>query len=551
MSNVKIRCRNNGKIIGMPVGCTLHEVYAHSGLDMKYGPVSARVNNKVQGLNYRFYNSKDVEFLDMHSPSGRRVYTRTLFFVLAKAVEDLYVSASLRIEASVSNGYYCELEIGRTVLKDDVTDIKRRMQQIIDSKMPIHRIQCPIEDAIDLFRSKGMESKAQLLESQTNLYAYYYQLGDTVDYFYSCLMTNTGDIHLFDLVPLGEGLLLRIPSLKDPSVLDSMPEQFKALDVIREHHRWQKILGVHTVGEVNNVIKQGKAAELINVSEALQEKKLSKIADEIVERKAKIVLLAGPSSSGKTTTSKRLSVLMMAAGLRPHTLSTDDYFVNRVDTPLDENGEYDFECIGAEDTDLFNKQMSQLLAGEEVELPRYDFQKGERVYEGRKLRLSPDDVIIIEGNHALNPIMSAQIPEKDKYRVYVSTITAVALDDHNFVPTIDVRLLRRILRDFLYRGFSAKETIHRCPSVTAGEEKWITPFQENADAVFNSALPYELGVIRSRIMPILEQVNERDVEYAEASRLRKFLKYFIPVPGDQVPPTSLLREFAGGSSFTY
>lgn len=551
MSNVKIRCRNNGKTIGMPVGCTLHEVYAHSGLDMKYGPVSARVNNKVQGLNYRFYNSKDVEFLDMHSPSGRRVYTRTLFFVLAKAVEDLYASASLRIEASVSNGYYCELEIGREVLNADVADIKSRMQQIIDSKMPIHRIQCPIEDAIDLFRSKGMESKAQLLESQTNLYAYYYQLGDTVDYFYSCLLTNTGDIHLFDLVPLGEGLLLRIPSLKDPGVLDSMPEQTKALEVIREHHRWQKILGVHTVGEVNNVIKQGKAAELINVCEALQEKKLSKIADEIVERKAKIVLLAGPSSSGKTTTSKRLSVLMMAAGLRPHTLSTDDYFVNRVDTPLDENGEYDFECIGAEDTDLFNKQMSQLLAGEEVELPRYDFQKGERVYEGRKLRLSPDDVIIIEGNHALNPIMSAQIPEKDKYRVYVSAITAVALDDHNFVPTIDVRLLRRILRDYLYRGFSAKDTIHRCPSVTAGEEKWITPFQENADAVFNSALPYELGVIRSRIMPILEQVNERDVEYAEASRLRKFLKYFIPVPDSQVPPTSLLREFAGGSSFKY
>lgn len=551
MSNVKIRCRNNGKTIGMPVGCTLHEVYAQSGQDMKYGPVSARVNNKVQGLNYRFYNSKDVEFLDMHSPSGRRVYSRTLFFVLAKAVEDLYDVASLRIEASVSNGYYCELEIGREVLNADVAYIKSRMQQIIDSKMPIHRIQCPIEDAIDLFRSKGMESKAQLLESQTNLYAYYYQLGDTVDYFYSCLLTNTGDIHLFDLVPLGEGLLLRIPSLKDPGVLDSMPEQTKALEVIREHHRWQKILGVHTVGEVNNVIKQGKAAELINVSEALQEKKLSKIADEIVERKAKIVLLAGPSSSGKTTTSKRLSVLMMAAGLRPHTLSTDDYFVNRVDTPLDENGEYDFECIGAEDTDLFNKQMSLLLAGEEVELPRYDFQKGERVYEGRKLRLSPDDVIIIEGNHALNPIMSAQIPEKDKYRVYVSAITAVALDDHNFVPTIDVRLLRRILRDYLYRGFSAKDTIHRCPSVTAGEEKWITPFQENADAVFNSALPYELGVIRSRIMPILEQVNERDVEYAEASRLRKFLKYFIPVPDSQVPPTSLLREFAGGSSFKY
>ena len=551
MSNINIRCKNTGKVVAVPLGSTLSEVYELCGLQMEYGPVGACINNKVQGLNYRFYNSKDVEFLDLHSHAGMQVYSRTLFFILAKAVEDLYADGQLLIEAGVSRGYYCYLAIGRPVTEADVRDLKNRMQQIIDADMRIHRIQCPIEEAISLFRNRGMESKAQLLESQTNLYAYYYQLGDTVDYFYSCLLTCTGKIHLFDLQQLDEGLLLRIPSEEDPSQLCDMPQQTKMLDAIREYHRWQYILGVRTAGQVNAAIQSGRATELINISEALQERKIAKIADDIVDRGTKIVLIAGPSSSGKTTISKRLAIQMQALGLHPHIISTDDYFVNRVDTPLDANGEYDFECIGAVDTTLFNLQMNQLLRGEEVDLPRYDFQKGERVYEGRRLRIGEEDIIILEGNHALNPIMSHQIEEKDKYRVYVSALTAIALDNHNYVPTADIRLLRRILRDYNYRGFTAKETIHRNPSVNAGEDKWILPYQENADATFNSALLYELGVMRNQILPILEQVNERDPEYAEASRLRKFLRYFTPVPADQIPPTSLLREFAGGSSFSY
>ena len=550
-NEIKIRCKNNRQTISMPLGCSVKEVHEKLQVKMNHGPVCASINNKVQGLNYRFYNSKDVEFLDLTSASGMRTYNHTLFFVLAKAVEDTYPEGRLIIGAPVCRGYYCELYIGRKIEAGDVAHIRQRMQEIIEANMQIHRIQCPIEEAIQIFRQRGMESKAQLLESQGSLYAYYYQLGETIDFFYSCLLTHTGQIHLFDLIPLDEGMLLRVPSRKDPSQLEALEVQEKKLAVFREYHRWQHIMGVRNAGEVNAAIRAGRAAEIINVAEALQERKLHNITDEIVERGAKLVLVAGPSSSGKTTTSKRLAIQMMACGLHPHTLSTDNYFVNRVDTPLDENGEYDFECIEAMDTAFFRQQMDQLLNGEEVELPRYDFPTGERKFEGKKLRIGPDDVIILEGNHALNPILSQQIPDNKKYRIYVSTLTTIALDDHNYVPTEDIRVLRRLLRDFRYRGYTAIDTLRRYPSVTRGEEKWIYPFQENADATFNSALLYELNVIREQVMPILEQVDEREPEYSEASRLRKFLRYFTPVPARQVPPTSLIREFAGGSSFKY
>lgn len=551
MDRLTLRIKNTGKSIEVPMGATLMDVYRLSGINMEFGPVSARVNNKVQGLKYCFYNNKDVEFLDLTSPSGMRVYERSLFLVLTKAVEDIFPGGRLLISAPLSGGHYCELLIGRTVEEADVKAIENRMHEIVEADMSIQRVQCPIEEAIEMFRAKGMEKKALLLEEQSNLYTYYYRLGDTIDYFYSCLLGSTGMLKVFSLMPMHEGLLLRTPSLSNPKELAPFKPEGKMFDVIREYHRWQDILAVRTVGELNAAVRQGRATELINVSEALQEKKLAAIADEIVQRGAKLVLLAGPSSSGKTTTSKRLSILMMACGLHPHTICTDDYFVNRVDTPKDANGEYDFECIEAVDTAFFQKQMQQLLRGEEVELPRYDFPSGERVFEGRKLKIGSNDVIILEGNHALNPLFSQQIAEADKYRIYVSACTTVALDDHNYVPTIDIRLLRRILRDYKYRGYSALDTIKRCPSVTAGEGKWITPYQENADATFNSALLFELGVLRTEIMPILEQVSERAPEYSEASRLRKFLRYFRPIPASEVPRTSLLREFLGGSSFSY
>ena len=550
-SELRIRCRNTGKRIGIPFGSNLYDAFAACDFQMDYGPVAARVNNKVQGMNYRFYNNKDVEFLSLSSPSGMRTYTRTLFFILAKAVEDTFPGAKLIIGCSVCRGYYCELYIGRPVEEKDVSLIKQKMQEIIAADMPIRRIQCPIEEATEMFQQHGMTSKVQLLESQNDLYTYYYRLGETIDYFYGCLLTRTSQVHLFDLIPFYDGLLLRIPSLAEPWRLEEMTEQKKMFGVIQEHRRWQDILGVRTVGEFNAAILAGHATDLINVSEALQEKKLVGIADEVAKRGARMVLLAGPSSSGKTTTAKRLAILIMACGLRPHIISTDDYFVNRVDTPRDANGEYDFECIEAVDTAFFNVQMNALLKGEEIELPRYDFPSGERVFEGRKLRIGPDDIIILEGNHALNPIFTRQIPEEKKYRIYVSTLTTVQLDDHNHIPTDDIRLLRRVLRDYKYRGYTAVETIKRAPSVEAGEKKWILPFQELADATFNSALLYELGVIRDQVLPILEQVPERAIEYAEATRLRKFLAYFRSIPGDQVPPTSLLREFAGGSSFKY
>lgn len=551
MNLLKIRCRNTGRGIMLPFGSSLYDAYREADFHMDFGPVAALVNNKVQGMNYRFYNNKDVEFLSLYSEDGMRTYARTVSFILAKAVEDTFPEAQLLIGCSVCHGHYCELRLGRPVEQEDARRIRQRMQEIIDADMPIRRIQCPIEEAIELFGQHGMTSKVQLLESLDSLYTYYYSLGNTIDYFYGSLLTRTGQVHLFDLVKIYDGLLLRLPSQTNPSQLEEVTEERQIHDVIREHNHWQETVGVRTVGELNKATLAGYATEVINVSEALQERKLSKIADEIVARGSRMVLLAGPSSSGKTTTAKRLAVLMMACGVRPHTISTDDYFVNRVDTPLDANGEYDFECIGAVDTAFFNKQMNALLRGEEVELPRYDFPTGERVFEGRRLRIGPDDVIILEGNHALNPVLTRQIPDEKKFRIYVSTLTTIQLDDHNHVLTEDIRLLRRLLRDYRHRGFTALETIRRARSVKAGEEKWIFPFQKHADATFNSALLYELGVIRDQVKPILEQVPERAVEYAEAYRLRELLAYFRSIPGDQVPFTSLLREFAGGSSFKY
>lgn len=549
---IQIRCKNNGQTLTAPIGSTLSEVFRNAGIDMKYGPICAKVNNKVEGMHYRIYHNKDVEFLDMISGSGSRNYTRSLFFVLCKAVHDLYPQSKVVIDIPVSKGYYVDLTIGHEVTDDDVASIRRRMQQIIDAKMPIRRFEVPTEDAVKMFEEKGDKAKSKLLRSAGSLYTTYYQIDDYVDYYYGSLLTNTSKIYLFGLEKYFNGLLLRIPDLKDPGTLPQMTRQDKMFEIFREHHHWQEIMELRTAGDFNEMVRKGQATNLINVSEALQEKKLTEIADEIASRKdVKLVLLAGPSSSGKTTTCKRLSIQLLANGIKPLQISLDDYFVDREHTPKDDKGEYNYESIYALNLKLINDQFNTLFHGEEIELPKYNFQTGRSEKSGQKLRMQPNNVLVVEGIHALNPELTAQIPEAQKYRVYVSALTTILLDDHNYIPTTDNRLLRRIIRDYKYRGVNAQETIHRWPSVRAGENKWIFPYQENADVMFNSAMLFELAVIKQQAEPLLEQVPENCEEYSEAYRLRKFLKYFQPIPNRDIPPTSLLREFLGGSSFKY
>ena len=525
---IQIRCKNNKKTQNVAIGSTLSDVFSQFSIDMPFGPICARVNNKVEGMHFRVYHSKDVEFLDMHSASASRNYTRTLFFVLCKAVHDIYSKSHVIIDIPVSNGYYVNLQLGHT------------------------RHEVPSEQAIKMFRDRGDEAKVKLLESSGRLYTTYYQIDDYVDFYYGSLLTNTRKLYLFGLEKYYDGLLLRIPSMKDPSVLPEMTRQDKMFEIFKEHHKWQDIMGVRTVGDFNESVTNGYATGLINVSEALQEKKIAMIADEIANRKGvKLVLLAGPSSSGKTTTCKRLSIQLLANGIKPLQISLDDYFVNREHTPKDVAGEFDYESIYALNLELINEQFNALFRGEEVELPKYNFQSGTSEKSGKKLKMNEHNVLVVEGIHALNPELTSQIPEEHKYRVYASALTTILLDDHNYIPTTDNRLLRRIVRDYKYRGVTAMETIHRWPSVRAGENKWIFPYQENADAMFNTAMLFELAVLKTQAEPLLEQVPEKSDEYSEAYRLLKFLKYFQPISNRDIPPTSLLREFLGGSSFKY
>ena len=549
---IQIRCKNNKKTQKVEIGSTLFDVFSSFDLKMTHGPVSARVNNKVEGMHYRVYNSKDVEFLDMTTASGSRAYTRTLFFVLCKAVQDIYPATDVVIDIPVSNGFYVDIRLGRPVVDEDVNIIRRRMQEIIDARMPIRRFTVPTEDAITLFQEKGDVEKVKLLKTSGSIYTTYYKIGEYVDYYYGTLLTNTSQLYLFGLEKYYDGMLLRIPSVSNPDVLGEMTRQDKMFDIFKEHHRWQEILGIRTVGDFNQAIEAGHATDIINISEALQEKKLAKIAEDIAQRKGvKLVLLAGPSSSGKTTSCKRLSIQLAVNGLKPLQISLDDYFVDRDKTPKDENGEYDFESIYALNLDLLNDQFNALFRGEEVDLPKYDFPSGKSIKSGKKLKLEPNNVLVVEGIHALNPELTAHVPEEQIFRVYASALTTILLDNHNYIPTTDNRLLRRIIRDYKYRGVSAQETIHRWPSVRAGENKWIFPFQENADAMLNTAMLYELSVLKMQAEPLLQQVPENCEEYAEAYRLLKFLKYFKGIPYNNLPPTSLLREFLGGSSFHY
>ena len=553
---LQIYCKNINSSKSFPYGISLLDVYKGFNLDLPFGPVNAKVNNKVEGLNYRFYHNKDVEFQNICTSSGMRTYVRSLCFVLCKAVEELYPQGSIMLEHPVSKGYYCRMNLDRPIGLDDVQRIKQRMKEIIAEDIPFKRYECHTEEVVELFRQKGMMDKVKLLETSGNLYSYYYTLGDTVDYYYGSLLPSTGYIHLFGLEKYYDGLLLQVPNRQQPDELEEMIKQEKMLDVFKEHRRWNQILGIGNVGDFNEACNQGHATQLINVSEALQEKRISQIADEIFHRKEqgqplKLILISGPSSSGKTTFSKRLSVQLMANSIRPYPVSLDDYFVNREQTPRDANGDYDYESLYALDLDFFNQQLQSLLNGEEVELPRFNFTTGKREMSGTRLKIDENMILILEGIHALNPELTAHLPVESKFKIYVSALTTILLDNHNYIPTTDNRLLRRIIRDFKYRGYSAEETISRWPSVRAGEDKWIFPYQENADVMFNSALLFELAIIKDYAEPILRKVPNNRPEYSEAYRLRKFLEYFVPLQDKELPPTSLLREFLGGSSFRY
>ena len=553
---LQICCKNNNNYREFPIGSSLLDIYYGFNLNFPYQVVSAKVNNRSEGLNYRVYNNKDVEFLDVRDSSGMRTYVRSLCFILYKAVHELFPEGKLFVEHPVSKGYFCNLRIGRSVTLEDVSAIKRRMQEIIAENISFHRIECHTTEAVRIFSERGMNDKVKLLETSGSLYTYYYTLGDTVDYYYGNLLPSTGFVKLFDVVKYYDGLLLRIPNKANPDVLEEVVKQEKMLDVFKEYLNWSYIMGVNNAGDFNMACDAGHATDLINVAEALQEKKIAQIADTIFHRgengnRVKLVLISGPSSSGKTTFSKRLSIQLMTNGLKPYPISLDNYFVDREDTPLDENGNYDYESLYALDLELFNQQLQALLRGEEVELPRFNFSLGKKEYKGDKLKIDEHTILILEGIHALNPELTPQIHSENKFKIYVSALTTISLDDHNWIPTTDNRLLRRIIRDFNYRGYSAQETISRWPSVRAGEDKWIFPYQENADVMFNSALLFEFAVLRLHAEPILTGVPRNCPEYCEAYRLLKFIKYFVPVQDKEIPPTSLLREFLGGSSFKY
>lgn len=549
---VKIRCKNNGETKEIAIGSTLKEAYEAFGLSMEFGPINATVNNRTEGLNYRLYHNKDVEYFDLHSATGERCYMRTLFFVLCKSVHDLYPDSKVVIDIPVSNGYYCNLMLGHDVTETDVTRIRERMRQLIDAKLPIRRYEVPTEEAVRIFSSRGDKAKAKLLRSTGKLYTTYYEIDDYVDNFYGSLLINTSQLTLFGLEKYFDGALLRLPSRQNPAELGALIRQDKMFDIFKEQHRWNRILGVSTVGDFNEAVRSGQTTGLINVSEALQEKKIASIAEQIAHRQStRVVLIAGPSSSGKTTFCKRLSIQLVTCGIKPIQISLDDYFVDRHLTPKDENGEYDYESVHALNIPLLNEQLQQLFEGKNIELPKYNFQTGKSEKSGKRLQLGDNQVLVLEGIHALNPELTAQIPQEQKFHIYISALTTILLDDHNYIRTTDNRLLRRIIRDYKYRGVNAQETIHRWPSVRAGESKWIFPYQENADVMFNTAMLFELAVIKQQAEPLLDLVPENCPEYAEAYRLRTFLDYIQPIPNRALPPTSLLREFLGGSSFKY
>ena len=556
-----IRCKNNNITKSFPEGTSLADVYQAfaSELNFKYPVVSAKVNNASQGLKFRLYQNRDVEFLDARSGSGRRVYTRSLCFVLYKATSDVFPGSKLYMEHPISNGYYCNFKKknNEPLTDEDVQKICQRMKEIVDLDLPFRRTEATTDEAVRVFSERGFADKVKLIETSGQIYTDYYMLGDTVDYYYGPLVPSAGFLKVWGLERYHDGLLLRVPDKNDPTKLAEKVDMPRTFEVFAEKVRWDIIMRLSNAGDVNKAILRGYGSELIQVSEALQEKKIVKIAEEIDQRfrdpenPIRIVLITGPSSSGKSTFCKRLSVQLLACGLRPYSFSTDDYFVNRVDTPKLPNGQYDFDNIETVDYKLLGEHLERLMKGEVVEVPQYNFVTGKREWNGKKFKLSNDSVLIIEGIHALNPLLTKQIPDSAKYKIYISALTSISLDDHNWIPTQDNRLLRRIIRDYNKGAFSARETISQWHSVCEAEDQWIVPFQETADVMFNSALNIEFAVLRTHAEVILASVPKNCPEYAEAHRLLKFLHYFIPNSDKEIPPTSIMREFVGGSSFKY
>ena len=558
---LQIRCKNNNVTKSFPEGTSLVDVYQEFApeLNMTYPVVSAKVNNASQGLKFRLYQNRDVEFIDARDGSGRRVYVRSLCFVLYKASCDIFPGSKLFIEHPLSGGYYCNFKKrGNEPLSDD--DVKRicqRMQEIIAQDMPFRRMEATTEEAVRVFSERGFSDKVKLIETSGQIYTDYYMLGDTVDYYYGPLVPSAGYLKVWGLERLYDGLMLRVPDKNNPLKLSERVDMPRTFEMFAEKVRWDIIMRLSNAGDVNKAILRGHASELIQVSEALQEKKIVKIAEEIdrrfhdEENPIRLVLITGPSSSGKSTFCKRLSVQLLACGLRPYSFSTDDYFVNRVDTPKLPNGQYDFDNIETVDYKLLGEHLERLMKGEVVEVPEYNFVTGKREWNGKKFKLNNDSVLIIEGIHALNPLLTKQIPDSKKYKIYISALTSISLDDHNWIPTQDNRLLRRIIRDYNKGAFTARETISQWKSVCEAEDQWIFPFQETADVMFNSALNIEFAVLRTHAELILASVQKNCPEYSEAHRLLKFLRYFIPISDKEIPPTSIMREFVGGSSFKY
>lgn len=551
---ITIYCKNNNTYKDVPIGSSLLDIYTAVGAPLRYRPMNAQVNNKTESLNFRCWQPKDIEFIDYTQLSGLRTYVRSLCHIFSKAVYDIWPTATLNLEHPISKGYYCVIHNGKNIDPETIEKIKKRMWELIDADLPFLHKSVRTVDAAVLFRERGMNDKARLIETAGLPYTSYYELEGYINFFYGCLTPSTGYIQLFDLEPYMDGVLLRIPKQTDPMELQPVIKQDKMFEAYKEHLTLQRTVGLDNVGDLNLAIEKGRSQDIILVSEAMQEKQVAKIAEKIADgykEGIRIVLISGPSSSGKTTFCKRLQVQLTTNLLHPVGISLDDYFLNREDTPKDEHGEYDFESLYALDLPYFNKDLKKLLSGEEIDLPTFNFETGQRVFKGKKLKLRENSILVIEGIHALNPELTEFIDDKYKYRVYVSVLTSISLDNHNWIPTTDNRLLRRIIRDYRFRGYSAEDTINRWPSVRRGEDKWIFPYQENADAMFNSAMLYELAALRKFAEPILAQVPESSKANAEAYRLLRFLRYFNYIPTEELPGTSLLREFLGGGSFKY